>query len=203
MNLSDLLKNIFTNKKIILGAVGLIVVLEIIWAGWILTRPSASSITRSTTPSASDTNKGSSINLVASKTDVRVGENITVTASVFSTKSTDGVDLVLNFDPKLLQIEATSTASPVITSNLYSDYPLNQVDNTLGKVLVSGISSLDKGVIPNGALATLVFKAKAAGKASINVEFQKGKTNDSNITETKTSKDLLESVTNIELNIKQ
>lgn len=200
MNLSEIVSKI--NKKVVLGVIATLVIGELVWAGWSLTRSKFQSNNSSQEVVNAPQSKKPSISLMASETNLKVGDKVTVTATIYSPKATDGVDLVINFDPRLLQVESSASVGPVTPSTLYSDYPANQLDDQKGEIFMSGISSKPGGVTPNGVLGTMVFVAKAPGKAKISLGFKKGNTTDSNITEAKTAQDILEVVNNVELNIK-
>ena len=101
----------------------------------------------------------------------------------------------------MLTVSTNATESPVAIGKIYNEYPVNELDQKNGLITVSGISSLTGGVIPNGVFGTILFQAKAAGNAKIFLEFTKNSTNDTNLTDSKTSTDVLEEVKNLDLKI--
>ncbi len=185
-------------KKLIFTIVGLILIAELIWGGWSLTRKFTKTPAQITTQ---QTQAKSTISLKSSKNSFKIGENIPVTIELFSGKVTDGADIILTYDPKKLQIIPASTKVPVAVGNLYNDYPINKVDESTGYIFVSGITSQANGVMANGVFGTISFKAKAAGSTKISVNFTPNSTVDSNIIENKSAKDLLIGVKNLEVNI--
>lgn len=192
MNLS----NLRLSKKVIFIFIGIVVVAELAWAGLTLTRNSSNAATQKT---GSSVQGGSVISLKADKESVKVGENVTVEISVTSNKATDGADMVIIYDPRVLSLVPGSAGAPVSVGLLYSDYPLNKADETLGRIMVSGITSRPGGILPQGVFGTVTFRANQAGRASISLDFTPGSTTDSNIIETKTARDLLDGVNNAEV----
>ncbi len=176
-------------KRNIFIVLGMVILAEVLWAGWSLVKPTPPSTVA--VPVTSQT----SISLSADKSQLRVRERILVTINVASAKKVDGVDLIITYDPKLL------TAQPTVLGTIFSDYPQNKVDATLGRVSVSGITTQQGGVIPEGQFAAVTFVAKAVGLTKVSLDFTPGKTGDTNVTETGTGADILEKVNQLEINI--
>lgn len=213
MDLSDI-PNIPTNPQVppisstppskkrlfylIIGLALVIIVIELVWAYSVFYKSPNATIVNQVVNTQSTVNSIATITLTSSKQTLKVGENFVVAIDVKTKRLTDAMDLVLKYDPKVL--EASSSA---ITGNLYDQYPVNKVDASLGVITVSGITSEQNGIIPNGVFGYLTFKAKAQGQSKISVDFTPNTTNDSNIIEAKTGKDVLSSVNNLELNISQ
>lgn len=109
---------------------------------------------------------------------------------------TDGTDAILLFDKNAF------TAKTINSGAIYPDYPGNAVDNTNGKVTVSGLASVSQPFAGAGTLATVVFTANATaptGTSTIRFDFDPAnlsKTTDSNVVERSTIRDTLNSVTN-------
>lgn len=145
-----------------------------------------------------------SIILNSPKKVLSVGEKLTVTVHISSAdKSTDGTDLVLSYDPKILTVETIGTEKKVMAvSDIYPEYPGNGMGEKEGLIKVSGISSEKNGTAVNGVLGSIIFSAKTKGKTNINVEFSPGATSESNIVETHTGHDLLGKVENLEVEVK-
>lgn len=109
---------------------------------------------------------------------------------------TDGTDAILLFDRNAF------TAKTINSGAIYPDYPGNAVDNTNGKVVVSGLASVSAPFAGAGTLATVVFTANQTapiGTSTIRFDFDPAnlaKTTDSNVVERETIKDTLTSVSN-------
>jgi hypothetical protein len=111
-------------------------------------------------------------------------------------RKTDGADVILNFNPD--DLEATS----ITQGSIYERYPNENMDNSAGKVTISGIAPIGVPYSGKGTFATVNFKVKG-GTDSKNTEVKfdfdpnnKSKTTDSNVVENTTIKDLLDSVSN-------
>lgn len=143
---------------------------------------------------------GGRIVLIADKKDYKAGENIVVSVRVSTGgQTTYGTDLVLRFDPKVL--EASNAA--VTQGRIYSEYPMKSVDSKEGIVRISGINSAGKSSGFNGVgiFAAVNFKAASSGKTTLRIDFTPDLTSDSNILGAKDAKDILEEVFNLDLNI--
>lgn len=112
---------------------------------------------------------------------------------------TDGTDAILIYDPSRFSI---STASITSNTNVYPDFPGNNVDEASGKITISGLASVSTPFTGKGTLATLRFSVKDSaptGVTQINFDFDpnnKAKTIDSNVVERTTIVDVLNSVVN-------
>lgn len=188
----NLLQKLLT-KKVFLTLAGAIILAEVLWAGWSLFKSGSQS---SLSPSPLQP-KSTTVALQAQKEKVKVGETVTVFIQLTSDKETDGTDLIINFDPKLLSLEGQDK-SPVVVGGLYNDYPLNKAE--AGKITVSGLAS-EKGVLADGLFGKVTFKAVSAGRAEVKLEFVKGATTDTNVIEKGSGEDVLEDVKNVTITI--
>lgn len=111
-------------------------------------------------------------------------------------KSVDGVDVVVNFDPKKVQVVG-ETISP---TTMFERFPLNKVDNGRGQIQFSALTFNSKPEI--GIAATFRFRPLAPGAVNFTFDFTLGKTTDSNIAEHGTAKDVLGKVENAAFNFK-
>ena len=183
---------LLTRKNIFI-VLGVIIGLEVIWAGWSLFK--SSQVTQ-TSPVANQSQvQQTAITLSSAKSEYKVGEQIVVDINISSAKQVDGADLIITYDPKML------TAKPATPGTIFSDYPQNTVDANLGKVSISGITAQPGGVVPDGEFGKVTFVAKAAGTTKIAFDFTAGQTGDTNVSETGTGKDILEEVSELEINI--
>ena len=192
------LSSLLANKKLIFIFIGTILLAELVWAGLSLFGGKTQDNTK---VSPGQSKASSTLSLNASKTSLKVGESVTVAINVSAVVATDGMDVILSYDPKLLSVTLGLGKIPVAVGTIYSDYPLNQVDEGAGRIAVSGITSQAGGIIARGMVGAVTFTAKAPGKAKIAFDFTPGSTTDSNVIETKTAQDILGSVTDLEVNI--
>lgn len=189
-------------RKHILILLGLVVLGEILWAGMVLykTNPATSQPQQTVTPLS----KPTQIELKTSQSSLNVGDKFSVSIIISSENLTDGTDLIINYDPKLLSLETVGEEKiPLAVTTMYNDYPLNSADLTTGKITVSGISTGQDGIKPNGLFGTINFVAKAVGVTKISLEFSPGSTVDTLVIERDTGKNVLESVKNLELSVSQ
>lgn len=190
-----------TRTKIIAILGILIVLLVAILLIWNLTRAkqdTAGSILQKPQSTTQANNTPAVIILSASKSEVKVGENFSVSINISSRQPSDGTDIILLYDPKLLSVDAGTSGKPVAVGSIYPEYPINNDDKN-GLIKVSGISSLSESSIASGLFGTVTFKANTAGKAVIRLDFTKGSTIDSNVIESESSNDILEAVQNVEV----
>ncbi len=129
----------------------------------------------------------------------RVGDVATVAVRIDTGGHTiNGADIVLKYDPKVLDL----TDKSIKTGGVFAEFPLISVDNTQGLVRISGIASLNQpGFNGIGVLAQLSFTAKSAGNANLSIDFKPGVTTDSNLIETGSTQDIIDSVVNLNLTV--
>lgn len=197
------LSNIKISKNLLYALAVVAIFLEVAWGIWTITEPSTESQTSSAPLGASSQKaEGTILSLESAKEKVKPGEQFTVAINLRSPRYTDGADLIIYYDPQLLSVVQSGVSKvPVQTASIYSDYPLNKVDEKNGKVTVSGISSKEGGVIPQGVFGNITFQAKKNGRAKIVFDYTPGSTVDSNVTETKTAQDVLSKVQNLTVDI--
>lgn len=189
---------------ILLGIGVLVLIGELIWAYMNFTNQSAPSTNQNVQnqPTINTTLSNGIISLTAPKTTLKVGEKLTVTINASSSGAlTDGTDLIITYDPKILSIETVGEdKKPIVVSDIYTEYPSNSLDpNNPGVITASGISSEQNGIPINGVFGSMIFTAKAPGKTTIGVQFDPTLTSESNIIETKSGMDILNSVQNLEV----
>lgn len=181
--------------KIIFLILGMIIVGEIGFAAWVLARPVAKV---SSTPPLQVKEAAGKLILTAPKKIYQVGDIIKVTVGQTSSKNVRGTDIVINYDPKIL--EASGGAFEKGTS--YKEYSNLLVDSRLGTIQISGFTAInERAVSGTGVFGALNFKAKQALKTQVTLDFTPGLTTDSNIVDAKSNQDILEKVFNLDLEI--
>lgn len=177
--------------KLIFVILGVVLLIEIIFAIKTLTKPLPPP------PPKLQPLTGAKLVLVSPKTSYNVGDTVPVTVRLATGgRSTTGTDLILKFDPKVLE----ATQGAIRRGSIYEEYSVTQLDSK-GTVTVSGISS-QKGYNGIGLFGSVIFKAKAKGQTKISIDFQKDSTTDSNVVEAGTAKDILDQVFNLDLTIR-
>lgn len=186
------LKPFLKGPKIIFVILGVIILVELVLAIKYLRQPGP------LPPPVVTPISSGNVELLAKQKTYKVGENIEVLVKV-STGGypTVGSDVILHYSPQSLKTNAAS----INLGNLYSEYPMKVVDEGAGTIRISGISAdrRREGFSGVGILATIVLKAVAVGSTSVTVEFEPDNTADTNLIESKDSKDILSKVTNLDL----
>lgn len=167
---------------------GVVIVLEIIFSIRMLTSPISTKKVAKIAPIS-----GGQIILTTAQRNYALGETVPVTIRVSTGGHiTDGTDVVLKYDPKILEAPKDNFFTK---GTIYGDYPPINIDRAKGIVRLSGITILSKsGFNGVGVLGILNFKASAPGKVNLSLESKKGSTTDSNIIEGKTAQDILSQV---------
>lgn len=184
------------NRKVLLIVFGVVILAEIIWAGYTFWKKP-----QPVTQGAPEVQKPTQIELQTDSQQVKVGQSFTVYVNISSSKHTDGVDLIISYNPRLMLVEKLQSGVPVDLGTIYNEYPLNLIDETMGKITVSGIATASDGVIPNGLFGSISFQALSTGQAAITLDFAPGSTVDTNVIEKGTGKDILENVKNLNVTI--
>lgn len=110
--------------------------------------------------------------------------------------STDGTDAILLYNTSAF------SATSVNKGTIYQDYPGTAVDDSAGKVTISGLASVTQSFSGQGKLATVNFTVKETaptGTSQIKFDFDPAnpqKTTDSNVVEHSTVSEILSSATN-------
>lgn len=143
---------------------------------------------------------GGTVTLSSSKTNYKIGEAVPVVIKISTGNHlTAGTDLVLKYDPLKLEASASSFIKGQTT---YGEFPAININPTAGQVRVSGVAAVEKvGFNGNGDFGTLQFRAKQAGPTEVSLDFKPNLTNDSNMVEVGTNKDILENVNSVKINI--
>lgn len=105
-------------------------------------------------------------------------------------KSVDGVDVIVKFDPKKVQVVSPEVAA----TGLFEEFPQNTIDNKLGQIKFSALTFNSRPV--TGIVGTFTFKPLAKGTVSFAFDFVLGSTKDSNVAEHGSARDVLGQVTN-------
>lgn len=185
-------KKYLISPKIIFVILGIVILVELVYAAKILTQPTPPPISKT----ASSVKTEEKLFLIATKTVYKVDELIPVSVRIDSRAHLiSGADLIVNFDPKVIEV----TPEAIIKGSFFSEYPMLAVDKNKGMIAISGVTKFAGGIKGVGLFARLNLKAKTPGKVSLTIAFNKGSTTDSNLVAANTSEDILESVGNLDL----
>lgn len=137
--------------------------------------------------------------LITDKTSYRVGDVVPVSVKITTGGNlSSGVDLILHYDPSLFTVNKDS----LVKGSIFPEYPIADVDPKTGTISLSGISTVT-GVGFNGVgiFATINMTAKAPGQSKVTVDYTPNQTNESNITESSSAKDLLDKVGELDITV--
>lgn len=117
---------------------------------------------------------------------VGVGDTFTVNVRLDTQGSSiDGVDLrYLSFNPAILQVvdaSASTAGVQIAPGSLMPLTLLNSVDAGAGRIAFSQVVAGGTKYSGSGTLASITFKALAAGTAAVTFSYTSGNTTDSNI----------------------
>lgn len=107
--------------------------------------------------------------------------------------ATDGTDVILLYDT------AVFSATSISKGTIYSDYPGTNINDSAGKVTISGLASVTQSFTGQGKMATVNFTVKdtaPTGTSQIKFDFVPQTTTHSNVVEHSTINQILGSVTN-------
>jgi hypothetical protein len=173
------------SKRFLLGLVAVLVLGEIIWAGYTLTRPvTKDEVHSQTAVSAPEAETSKASFLLLSTNTATVGQNIEVDLDLESNARINGVDVLIKYDPDSLEL--VNPKAPL---------------QTLVEITISAISNPNEEGVDKGTLGTLSFKTKKSGSTTVSVIYEPNSSKESNVIETKSGRDILNSVTNLNLNI--
>lgn len=144
------------------------------------------------------------ITLQSPKQEFKVGDQVPVVIGLSTGGRTIvGVDLVLSYNPQVLDATSSSNITVFTSSGeLFSEFPIISVDRQKGIAKVSAIASLGKiGFNGLGLLGTINFIAKSVGDADIKIDYSPNQTIDSNMLEYATGIDILGEVKSINVKI--
>lgn len=198
----------FTRKKtIILIVLGVILAIEALWAFNVLSsKKSPGTTTLSLIPEL-PSKQIAVLSVEPIAVNTLVGEQFTQVISVdLGEREVNGIDAVILFDPNLLQVVDSDVETPGIqTANgdLFPSLLFNDVDNQEGVVTItaSRISPETPVLSVNGILAAITFEAINPGETSIEIVSDTSSTSTSNVTEAKTSENILTTVVNATITI--
>lgn len=138
--------------------------------------------------------------LAVGNATVAVGQTVAVPV-VLSTggDATSGVDLVLTYDPELVEIVDGDTATAgtqIAASKLFELVQMNAIDTARGEIRFSaGQQPMGQPVtVNNQVIATITLKGKQSGTTTIELDHTAGALSDTNVIKANDGRDLLNAV---------
>jgi len=155
-------------------------------------------VVQSPQPASSVTQISSVMGLTTESSEIKVGQNFEVNLYIQPSPGNkiQALDALINFDKDSLEI---SQITPLL-DNQTAEYPQNKFDNNTGKAWISTIIP-QNAISEKTTIARLTFTSLKPGSTTINFDFQKDKTTDSNIVLENRTSDSLDSVQNLTLEI--
>ncbi len=187
--------------KIVFILLSIVIVGELIWGAWyiLLSPTTTTKKPKNQNLTLSQSKTTAAISLKTNQTNLKVGDNLNVDVLLSTNdRATTGTDLIIKYDPNFLSLSNNSFTK----GSIYDEYLGQTVSNNKGIFRVSGLSVNTSQKITNGIFGSLGFKVLASGNTKVTVDFKPGASNDSNIIDSKLSKDILDKVDNLEVIIK-
>lgn len=137
----------------------------------------------------------------------KMGDQFTVKVMVDTKERlVNGVDAQITYDPSLLTVVDQDTAVAGVQAgggDIFTSLIINDIDPLKGKITLtaSRLSREGQPFSGVGMLASLTFTVKAKGTTNLTFIFDSTKTNTSNVTESKTSSNILTTVNNATIQI--
>lgn len=180
--------------KIIVAVLVIAVIVELVFGGITLFSPSTSR-NLSIIPPKINNLQDATLSLVTDKSSYKKGDLVAIDVKLFTGGyTTDSTDLVVKYDPKFLEPDSKTFAQQ---GQIYSEYPALQVDKVAGLIGISGITVPgNNGFSGVGSFAKLNFTTLQDGQTQVTIDYESGKTSDSNVVLSGSSEDILGSVTN-------
>lgn len=162
----------------------------------------------------SSKSRPASFALIASKQDFKLNDLIEINILLNTGKrTTTGIDVALKYDPEALELQPKNSKIKIPKNNIvnpndfmntefssFDIFPYFKVNNLTGSIFFSALAKPLREVWDQGVIGALTFKALKQGETSINLVFEKGAGNDSNIAYR--GKDVLAKVYDLNLDIR-
>lgn len=189
------------SKVIITSIIGLVVLVELLWG--------VSYLSRTSLPlKKTQAEEGALLLLNPSQKTLKVGEEVEVRVEL-NTNDTEvsGADVIIRYDPSLVEV-VDADGNPqngvqVRPGLLFPQYPVNEVNVANGRIGFSAAALPPKTFTGEGTLAYIKLRTLKPGTVSLQIEFAKGATDDSNVVEAGSrGNDVLDKVVNALYSVK-
>lgn len=188
------------HSRIFYVLAAVVILIEVVWAYFSILKPAP--VVDQTIPPQTEEEKGKDAKLnFSGPNTATIGATFKVDVILSTQKPTGGADLILKYDPNMLELIPNNNQA-VSPGKIYQEYPVNEVDPKQGKITLIGLTSpQSKGFVGQDVLATLTFKAKSKEETTLSIDFTKGSTTDSNVSEEGSGVDLLNQVSKYTVNV--
>lgn len=202
-------KHVIKHKKLVLLCLAIVILIESFWAFSYIKSANMIKLPLITQLMEKPKEKIASMSLTPSNIQAKVGENFEISVDVdMLNRTVNGIDAVIKYDPQMLEVvDADNDASgtQVSTGTIFNTLLINSVDPLEGKIFVTGsrISTTDEPVNGVGTIAKISLVSLQAGNTTLEILYDPQKSNLSNVTESKTSKNILTHINNVQITISQ
>lgn len=163
---------------------------------------------------ASLKSRPASFTLATSQQEFKLNDLIEVNILLNTGKrTTTGIDVALKYDPEILELQPKNPKTKIPKNGVinphdfintefssFDIFPYFKLNNLIGSIFFSALAKPLREVLDQGVVGALTFKALKQGETSINLIFEKGAGNDSNIAYR--GKDVLAKVYDLNLKIR-
>lgn len=177
--------------KIIIGLLALILIFESLGAIFFLKKYSAK-IPPPVTNETKIKETIASITLIPKEKQVKTGDTFTIEVKLnTNNREINGADAVIKYNPLFLE-----AAEKIENGDLFDNLLIAHVDKNKGiiDITASRLSNEQKTISGEGVLALVTFVAKQKGETTVDLIFDEARSDTSNVLETKTSKNILTTV---------
>lgn len=202
-------KHVIKHKKLVLICLATVIFIESLWAVSYI--KSTNMIKLPVIPNLiqKPKEKIASLSLAPASLQTQVGQQFEISVNVdMKDRTVNGIDTVIKYDSQMLEVvdsDNETTGTQAQTGTIFKTLLVNQADPIDGKIVLTGsrISTSQEPIKGAGNFAKISFIAKQAGNTSVEILFDSQKTNLSNVTESKTSKNILTDIENAQITISQ
>lgn len=202
-------KHIIKHKKLVLVCLAIVIVIESLWAVSYIKSTNMIKLPLITQLIQIPKEKIASLSLEPVSLQTQVGSQFEVSVNVdMKDRTVNGIDAVIKYNPQMLEVvdsDNETAGTQAQTGTIFKTLLVNQADPIDGKIVLTGsrISTSQEPIKGTGTFAKISFIAKQAGNTNLEILFDSKKTNLSNVTESKTSKNILTDIENAQITISQ
>jgi len=141
------------------------------------------------------------LSLDSPKVNYQLGETLSLIINLDSKGlMVDGVDVLITYNPSYLKPQFLTDKNPLdTTESVFTVFPLVKIDEAMGQIKFSALSSPGQSFTGKGQVAKLQFKTIHQGETFLEIKFKPGLTNDSNVALTGKGKDILGKVEGLKI----
>jgi len=141
------------------------------------------------------------LSLDSFKVNYQLGETLPLIINLDSKGlMVDGVDVLITYDPSYLEPQFLTDKNPLdTTESVFAVFPLVKVDEAIGQIKFSALSSPAQSFTGKGQVAKLQFKTIRQGETFLKIKFKPGLTNDSNVALAGKGRDVLGKVKGLKI----